>query len=406
MRAVGRISAVRGTLVEAALPFARVGGVARIGGVAARVVALRGDAALLAPFAAVSGVACGDRVVNDPRAGALPLGTPLLGRAVAPDGTPLDARGGVRGRLRPVDVSVATVDERSAVHEPCWTGVRAIDGPLAFGRGARIGVFGAPGAGKSTLLESIARHAACDASVVALVGERGREAERWIAACDARTTIVCATSDRSAAERVRAAEAAFAQADALRRRGLHVVLVLDSLARVCAAQRELGVAAGEPPGRGGYPPSAFALAARLLECAGSFRRGSITLIATVLSDGPPEGDPLADAARSLLDGHVVLSERLARGGRFPAIDIPRSASRTFGTVATPAHADAAQRLRQALAALDTSADARALGLPPPDALAARAVAAEPAIEGFLRQGRAPAHPDETLTRLVSLADTL
>jgi type III secretion protein N (ATPase) len=278
---------------------------------------------------------------------------------------------------------------------------------LAFGVGARIGIFGAPGCGKSTLLEAIVDGSSADVTVVGLVGERGREAERWISRLDARTTIVCATSERSAAERLRAAEVAFIQADALRRRGLDVLLVLDSLARVAAAARDVAVAAGEPVGRGGYPPSVFGLLTGLLEQAGQFATGSITLVATVLTDGPDERDPVSDACRSVLDGHIALAERLARQGWFPAIDIPASTSRTLVDIASPAHAAAAHLLRGAVALLDETREARGFGLDPGagDPAVRRTIAAEGALAAFLRQG-SPNDPTATLTQLTALADTL
>lgn len=409
-RAVGSVVATRGALVEAELPFARVGDGVRVCArgavVGARVASLHGTRVMLAPFGAIDGVAAGDRVASDPAVLTLPLGTVLLGRAIDAAGMPLDGRPVARGRR----VSVAAASHPVADRRPCtdvfWTGVRAVDGPLALGRGARIGVFGAPGAGKSTLLDAIVRDAVADAVVIALVGERGREAERRLAQLDPRTTIVCATSDRAPAERVRAAEVAFAQADALRARGLHVLLVVDSLARIAGAARELALAAHEPAGRGGYPPSVFPLLARLLERAGAVGRGSVTLVATVLSDGPDEHDPVSEAARAALDGHLVLSERLARAGRFPAVDVARSASRTLAEAASPEHVAAARVLRAAVAALDESRDARSLGIVSADPFLARCVAAEPALERFLRQGPEPARPRETLTDLLRLADTL
>ena len=186
------------------------------------------------------------------------LGTALFGRAVDANGNALDDGGSIAGARRPITCAVPLPRERTPVSEPFCTGIRALDGPLAFGRGARIGIFGAPGAGKSTLLEAIVAGSHADAVVVALIGERGREAETWLRRIGPRTTLVCATSDRSAAERVRAAAFAFAQAGLLRARGLHVLLVLDSLARTAAAARELAIARGEPLGRGGYPPSVVA----------------------------------------------------------------------------------------------------------------------------------------------------
>jgi len=409
-RTVGSVVATRGHVVEAALPFARVGdGVrvcARDVAVHARVVGLHGTRALLAPFGAADGIALGDRVDRDPSVLRLPLGTPLLGRAIDACGAPIDRRPAVRGRRIAVDAPPHHVGERRPCSGVCWTGVRAIDGPLALGRGARIGVFGAPGAGKSTLLDAIVRGAGADAVVVALVGERGREAERRLAALGPRTTVVCATSDRAPAERVRAAEVAFAQADALRARGLDVLLVVDSLARICAAAREVLLGVGEPAGRGGYPPGVFALLARLLERAGAVGAGSVTLVATVLSDGPDEHDPVSEAARAALDGHVVLSDRLARAGHFPAIDVARSASRTLAEIASPAHLAAARIVRAAAAVLEESRDARSLGLSSADPFLARCVAQESALERFFRQGAAPCPPHQTLTELLRLADTL
>lgn len=411
-RASGSVAATRGALIEAFLPGVRVGDGVRVHTstqqLAARVAALHAERAWLAPFAGLDGVARGDRVESDPAALTLPLGTPLLGRAIDAAGIALDSRAPVRGRHVATAIPPPAPAARRPCVDVCWTGVRAIDGPLAFGRGARIGLFGAPGAGKSTLLDAIVAGADADAVVVALVGERGREAERWLAAADPRTTIICATSDRSASERVRAAEVAFAQADVLRARGLDVLLVVDSLARICAAQREIALALGEPPGRGGYPPSVFALLARLLERAGRVDAGSVTLVATVLSEGPDEHDPVSEAARAALDGHLVLSERLARAGRFPAIDIAKSASRTFADVTSPPHQRAARTIRAAIAALEESWDARSVGLNPAagDPFLARCLAAEPDLEAFLRQDRRPSSPDETLTELLRIAERI
>jgi FliI/YscN family ATPase len=409
-RAGGSVVATHGQLIEAELPFARVGDGVRICArdvrVNARIAALHGSRVVLAPFGALEGVAGGDPVAAEPAVLALPLGTPLLGRAVDAAGAPLDGGRPPRGRRLTTEAAPLAVGERRPCGAVLWTGVRAIDGPLAIGRGSRIGLFGAPGAGKSTLLDAIVRGTYADAVVVGLIGERGREAERRLGALDGRTTLICATGDRAPAERVRAAEVAFAQAAALRARGLDVLLVVDSLARVAIAARELALAAGESPGRGGYPPSVFGVLTRLLERAGATARGSVTLIATVLSDGPDERDPVSEAARAALDGHLVLSERLARAGRFPAIDLAASASRTLAEVAAPAHLAAARILRAAVAALDEARDARALGLPVADPFLLRCVAAEPAIEAFLRQGSEPSGPAATLTELARLADIL
>jgi FliI/YscN family ATPase len=412
-RAGGVVTGIDARGVTAALLGARTGDgvtidVAGRGAIPARVVAVERGRTLLAPAGDADGVSVGDLVVRDAFALAAVLGSGLLGRAVDAGGAPLDAAVPPAGRRRPLAVPAPAPKERAPVAEPFWTGIRAIDGPLAFGRGARVGLFGGAGTGKSRLLEALVRGSSADATVVALIGERGREAERWLRCIDARTTVICATSDRPAAERLRAAEFAVAHAVALRERGLHVVLVLDSLARVAAAAREIALAAGEPAGRGGYPASVVARQAALLERAGATRAGTVTLVATVLAEGPADGDPVADAARAALDGHIVLAPRLAAAGWFPAIDVGASASRTFDEIASAAHRRGARAVRAAMAALDASRDARALGLDPAagDAFLARAIAAEPQLRAFLCQGEAPDAPSRTLMLLGEIADSL
>jgi type III secretion protein N (ATPase) len=409
-RGAGCVVRTLGETVLAALPGARIGdGVyvrAASGAlVAGRVAAVERARVSIAPFGALHGVAVGDRVEVAPDALCCVLGYGALGRALDAAGAALEGRGAVRGLRAPlVRAAAPPPRERLPIDTPFYTGIRAIDGLLTLGRGARVGIFGAPGAGKTTLLETIAASAQGDAVVLGLVGERGREAQAWLERVDRRTTVVCATSDRSAAERVRAAEVALAQADALRRRGLHVVLVLDSLARYAAALREERVALGEPVGRGGYPPGVWAELARFLEGAGNAAPGSITLLATVLSDGD-ERDPLSDAARSLLDGHIALSNELARAGHHPAIDVLASASRTMNAVAGTHQRLDAEAFRAALALLHETKDARALGLAADGPELERAAAAEPAMLTFLRQ-REPSSPCDTLRSLRSVGALL
>lgn len=389
-RATGCVLRATGEMLLVALPGARVGDAVRIlprgGPLGGEVVAVRRGRATVAPFGALAGIGVGDRVeAGAPSAPA--TGCAALGRALDAAGAPLDGGPPLPPAVRAATVRAVPPRERAAVREPFQTGVRAIDGLLTLGRGARIGFFGAPGAGKTTLLESIVGGARADAVVLGLVGERGREAQRWLACLNRRTIAVCATSDRSAAERVQAAELALAHAQALRERGLHVLLVLDSLARYANALRELRTSLGEPVGRGGYPAAVWAQTARYLEGAGTASRGSITLLATVLSDGGDEREPLTDAARSLLDGHVVLSSELARAGRFPAIDVLASASRTMRDVVSVDHERDASAVRAALALLAGTSDARALGFEQRgDPALAAAVSAEPAIAAFLHHG--------------------
>jgi FliI/YscN family ATPase len=332
------------------------------------------------------------------------LGTAALGRAVDGAGRVLDEGVPLKGARVRVPVEPVDPALRAPLCSPLWTGVRAIDALLTIARGARVGIFGAPGAGKSTLIETIVDGTDADAVVVALVGERGREAQRWIVRRNSRTTVVCATSDRTANERIAAAHTAFAHARALARRGLHVLLILDSLARVAQALREER-SAHEPAGRGGYPPSVFAELARMVESAGAFRRGSVSLIATVLNDGNDD-DPVSEAARSLLDGHIQLSRELACGARFPAIDLLASASRTMSCVTSERHQRAAAVVRTAFALLAASSDLRSLGLDPKDSRTLAALAAEPELEALVRQGATPVPAARALAMLEKTADTL
>lgn len=329
------------------------------------------------------------------------LGTCAFGRAIDSRGVPLDDGPPLEGALRPVELRAPRPNERVAIEVPLWTGVRVVDAMLTIGRGARVGIFGAPGCGKTTLLEAFVECSAVDAVVVALVGERGREAERWIRSRDGRATFVCATSDRPAEERVAAAHVAFAQARVLRDCGLHVLLVLDSFARFALALREITVARGESAGRGGYPPGVFAEMARLVEVAGAVASGSITLIATVLTDGD-DRDPVSEAARSLLDGHIALSLALAHAGHFPAVDVLQSASRTMEAIVTETHRNCAQRLREVLATLERIKDARALGFEPAEKAARAAIAIEPQLERFLAQGPERTGAGAMLAQLASL----
>lgn len=332
------------------------------------------------------------------------LGACALGRAIDANGSPLDGGPPLRGRVVAIDAPAPRPNERAPIVAPMWTGLRVIDGLLTVGRGARIGIFGSPGSGKSFIVETIVQNCTADAVVIALIGERGREAERWLARSEERVTIVCATGDRPAAERIGAAHIAVAHANALRERGLHVVLVLDSLARVAFAARELASEA-ENTGRGGYPPSVFARLARLIEVAGATPAGSITLFATMLSDGD-DRDPVSEAARSFLDGHLMLSVTLAHAGRYPAIDVLSSTSRTMEAVTTAAHQRAALRVRRAIAALDRSEDVRSLGIVPAQRDEQAAMALEPQLRAFLRQGRESAPWSETVPQLERLAAEL
>ncbi len=408
--ALGRVARTHGELLAVTLPGARVGDGVRIHGgrepLTGHVVAVDGTGAVVAPFGAVRGIAVGDRVELDARALAVPLGCPVLGRALDAFGRSLDGGPAPEGPPRTALRRAPAPHERLPGGAPLWTGIAAIDGLFAFARGSRIGIFGPPGSGKTTLLEGIVASARADAVVLGLVGERGREAQAWCARRNPRATIVCATSDRSSVERARAAEVALAQAAHLAARGAHVVLILDSLARYAAAVREQRIANGEPAGKGGYPPGVFAEVARYLETAGELRTGSITLVASVLSEAGDEHDPLSEAARSYLDGHLVLSPALARAGRFPALDVLASGSRTFGLVAAPEQRADASAVRSALALLAETHDLRTLGLADTSEARLRAaLEAEPALSAFVHDA-VPSAPQRSLARLAAVARPL
>lgn len=396
MIARGRVTRASASWAEVEMPSLALGSHVRIGGAPAEVVGSNAGCMRVALQSAGDGaLGAGAEVREDWQAGPV-LGTALLGRVVDACGRAIDGRGPIAGPRVPRLFKQAPPASRRSLTEPLWTGVRAIDGLLTIGRGARVGIFGAPGAGKSTLLETIVDGTQADAVVLILVGERGREAHDWMLRCSAKTTIVCATSDRPPGERVAAAQFGLAQARYLASRGLDVLVILDSLARVAYALRERAGATSEPVGRGGYPPSVFATIASLVETGGRFEQGSISMIATVLSDGD-DRDPVSESARSLLDGHIVLSSTLACAGRYPAIDVVESASRTMNAVVSPQHACAAAVLRAKLAHLRDTAEARALGIQPADP-------DEPEIERFLRQGPAPEKPAATLAMLSQIAD--
>lgn len=409
MIARGSVVSAIGGIIAARVPLASVGDGVRIAGsrstIAGVVTALQQQHALIAAHDAIDGVAAGDAVWCDPAALTTPLGAVLLGRAIDASGSALDGGPPIRGRRQNTAAQAPAPSQRRAIERPFWTGIRALDTLLTIGRGARIGIFGPPGCGKSTLLHLLVRGAYADAVVVGLIGERGREAEEWMSMCPRHAGIVCATSDKSAAQRVHAARVAVAQAAVLRSRGLHVLLILDSLARFAGALRELAVARGESVGRAGYPPSVFAELARLVEVPGAVETGSITLVASVLSDGD-ERDPISEAARSLLDGHIALSPKLAEAGRFPAVDLLSSTSRTMQSVVDERHAEDARLVRGAAASLAQTEDARTLGIMPAGAFALRATCVEAQFEALMRQGNLAVPPAESLSMLSDLADTL
>jgi type III secretion protein N (ATPase) len=415
----GRLTRAVGPLLRATLPGARIGEFVTLrepeaeNGVLAEVVGFSDDQVLLTPMGELRDLAAGAEVVRGLRAFDVPVGRGLLGRVLDGLGRPLDGRTLPPGPRRPVAATPPPPLARRLITAPLATGIRAIDALLTCAEGQRIGLFGEPGAGKSSLVASLVRGAACDVVVVGLIGERGREVreflERVLRPAElARAVVVVATSDRAAVERAKAAQVATTIAEDFRDEGARVLLLMDSVTRYARALREIGLAAGEPPARRGFPPSVFAEIPRLLERAGPGERGSITAFYTVLTEGGSDGllDPVAEEVRAVLDGHVVLSPALARAEHYPAIDILASRSRLMEAVAAPAHRAAAARLRRLLARHDEVELLLRVGeyKPGSDPLADEAIARIEPIREFLRQPMHEVTPlAATLQRLQALA---
>lgn len=319
--------------------------------VPAEVVGFHNDNRILLPLESIEGIAPGDAVVARYAPRFVSVSDAILGRVLDGLGRPIDGRGALQGdEMRSLDNIPPAALSRAHITQPLALGIRAFDGVLTTGRGQRIGIFAGSGVGKSTLLGEIARDSDADVNVLALVGERGREVRAFMeeslgAAGLAKSVVVVATADASPIQRVKAGFAAITIAEYFRDRGKHVLFMMDSLTRFCQAQREIGLAAGEPPATKGYCPSVFSLLPKLTERLGCDEHGSITGILTVLVEGDDMSDPVSDSARSLLDGHIVLSRKLAEMGHYPAVDILQSVSRLMNAIVSKEHRAAAQRLR-------------------------------------------------------------
>ena len=417
----GRVLKVIGTIVHAAVPEACVGEVCRLRDphsereLLAEVVGLAGDSVLLVPVGDLNGLSTRTEVEPTGQMLRVPFGRELLGRAVDSLGQPLDPVGEGAPQAEEFCALLGgppPVLSRKLITEPIHLGVRSIDGLLTCGVGQRVGVFGAPGAGKSSLLAQIIGRAEVDVAVIALIGERGREVREFLDRhMDSRTRdrslVIAATSDRPAMERVKAAYSATAIAERFRDQGLHVLLLMDNLTRFARAQREIGLAAGEPPTRRGFPPSVFAALPQLIERAGTSDKGAITGIYSVLVEGDPMSDPIAEEARALLDGHIVLSPELAARGHFPAIDVLASRSRLMEVVAGDAHRKQATHLRELLARYASVELLLQVGeyKDGSDPLADEAISKIDRINAFLRQGADDSSTwSETLDELGHLAE--
>jgi flagellum-specific ATP synthase len=334
----------------------------------AEVIGFSEDDALLMPYGQVDGLRPRMTVVGLGRTLRVPVGPAVIGRVLNALGTPIDMRGRLSTvRFRKLISGSPAPMNRGEIVTPFETGQRAIDGLLTMGNGQRVGLFAGSGVGKSTLLGEIAKHASSDINVVALVGERGREVRPFLEESLGeeglrRSVVVVATSDEPPLMRLRAAQTAVTIANEFREEGRNVMLMLDSLTRLAHAQREIGLMLGEPPTARGYTPSVFQNMANLLEQLGQDRDGSITALVTVLVDGDDTEEPVSDAARSILDGHIVLDRKLAQAGHYPAIDIGQSVSRLFNSVNDKAHIAAGTKVRSIIKTLAEMEDLIRLGL--------------------------------------------
>jgi ATP synthase in type III secretion protein N len=394
----GRVSRAVGMLIDATGIQAHVGELCELvtpgePPLLAEVVGFAQGTAILTPLGSTSGISALTEVRPSGRGHTCPVGDGLLGRVLNAMGEPIDERGPLRAQAwLPVHRDPVPPLARRRVQRPLHTGIRAIDGLLTLGEGQRVGVFSPPGMGKSTLLGMLARGSQADVNVIALIGERGREVGEFIEhnlgpEGLARSVIVVSTSDRPPMERILSAYAATTIAEFFRDQGRSVLLLVDSLTRFARAQREIGLASGEPPTRRSFPPSIFSMLPQLLERAGQGRTGAITAVYAVLTEGDEDNDPIAEEVRAILDGHIVLSRKLAAAGQFPAIDVLGSVSRVMSQVVDAPHRAAAAQVRalmakyQEIELLVQIGEYRAQS----DALADRAIAVRPELQKLLTQ---------------------
>ncbi|MBK6690281.1 MAG: FliI/YscN family ATPase [Deltaproteobacteria bacterium] len=417
----GRITRVNGSTIEALLPRAQTGSIYRIagqggrGGLLSEVIGFRESETILAPFGEPRGISAGDLVEPEGLTDEQRVSDHFLGRIVDPLGHPLDGGPPIEGRhVLPLYRPAPNPLIRTPIHENFLTGVSVIDAMTTFGRGQRVGIFAGAGVGKSTLMGMLARHSQSEVNVIALVGERGREVRTFIEQelgpeGLARSVLIVATGDAAPILRVRAAFLATTMAEYFRERGRQVLLMMDSLTRLAHALREIGLAAGEPPTTRGYPPSVFSTLPKLLERAGNSNgHGTMTALYTVLVDGDDLNDPVADASRSILDGHVVLSRKVAESGRYPAVDVLGSLSRVASELITPTHALVAAKVREVLSGYDEVRDLIQVGAyrEGTDARVDRVVQLYPRVTDFFRQKRPEKRPLEaTLGGLEALLGT-
>ncbi|MEW6282968.1 MAG: FliI/YscN family ATPase [Candidatus Eremiobacterota bacterium] len=395
---LGEVRQVVGTLVESAGPLASVGDLCtlEVGGrtaVPAEVVGFRDRRVLLMPLCATAGISPGCTVRPMGHGFKLGFSRALVGRVLDGMGKPMDGRPlPPPERWLSVDGAPPHALERPPIQEPFQTGIRAIDGLLTMGKGQRLGLFAGSGVGKSTLMGMVARNSSAQVNVIGLIGERGREVRDFLERTLgpeglSRSVVVAATSDQSPLARIKGALLATALAEAFRDGGQDVLLMLDSVTRIAHAQREIGLAVGEPPTTRGYTPSVFSLLPRLLERSGSGPSGHITALYTVLVEGDDMQEPVADTVRGILDGHLVLRRELAHQNHYPALDVLQSVSRLMNELVSPEQRREAARVRQVLSVCHEARDLLSLGayVPGNSPEIDRALELKPRVDAFLRQ---------------------
>ena len=397
---IGKIVEIIGLTIIADGPVSSIGDLCHIVQdnsdeiIYAEVVGFRKDCILLMPLGSIDGLRAGAKVINTGTSMKVKVSETLLGRVLDGLGNPLDGKGEIiADEYYPTNAQIINPMDRKPIDEPLSLGLRAIDGLNTIGMGQRVGIFAGSGVGKSTTLAMIAKNTSADINVIALIGERGREVREFIEQTMGtsgmkRSIVVCATSEQPALVKIKASFVACAIAEYFRDKGKNVLFMLDSVTRIALAQREVGLAVGEPPATRGYTPSVFALLPKFLERAGANKNGTITGLYTVLVEGDDMNEPIADAARSILDGHIVLSRALAHKNHYPAIDVLQSISRVMNNVVDDEHMSAAGKIRNLMASYAKNEDLISIGayVKGTDVMTDKAIAMHDRINSYLIQG--------------------
>ena len=419
MRALGKVIQIIGLIIEADGPRGSIGDLCYISNedgdfsVSAEIVGFKESRILLMPLGSMDGLRPGANVINTGSSMKIQVGPHLLGRVLDGLGRPIDNLGEINSQcLYSTQAEVINPLRRALIREPLSLGIRSVDGFITIGKGQRVGIFAGSGVGKSTTLAMMAKNTSADLNVIALIGERGREVREFIESTMGaegmkRSIVIVATSDQPSLVKIKAAFVAMAVAEYFRDQGKDVLFMLDSVTRIAMAQREVGLAVGEPPATRGYTPSVFALMPKLLERAGSNDKGTITGLYTVLVEGDDFNEPISDTARSILDGHIMLSRDLAHKNHYPAVDVLQSVSRVMGDVVTKEHKTAAGKIRTLLAAYRKNEDLINIGayVKGSDAVTDKAISLKDSIDFFLKQAVDEPMPyDATIEALMKLAD--